>query len=166
MINLKLEDLLGYFQKNKIDAHLQQQTNQLYILYKIGEQEFPVFIRIFEGGELLQLLAFIPCNIVPGALNDTARLLHLLNKELDVPGFGMDENAMVLFYRCMIPAQNQKVDEALLQAYLNSIQVICKTFAAVVVAVATGAATYDEVLKKAQQTEKKAVKSKPSPKKH
>ena len=160
MINLELKSLLEHLRDKKIEAQIQKETNQIYILFKIAEKEYPVFLRIFEGGELLQLLAFIPCNIKPEALNDTARLLHLLNKELDIPGFGMDETAMVIFYRCMIPAKDQQIDEALLDAYLNSIQIIAKTFSAVIIAVAYGATTYKEVLKKSEEKGKPAPKSK------
>lgn len=160
MIKLELKKLLEYLHQKDLNAQIQKETNQIYILFKIGEQEYPLFLRIFEGGELLQLLAFIPCNIKHDAVNDTARLLHLLNKELDVPGFGMDETAMVVFYRCMIPAKNEEVDSKLLDAYMNSIQIVCKTFSPVITAVAFGTATYSEVVKKAKDNEKSATKKK------
>jgi hypothetical protein len=135
----------------QLAAEYQKETDQLYILFKVHEQEFPLFIRIFEGGELLQLLAFLPCNTTKESLNDTARLLHLLNKELDTPGFGMDESSSVVFYRLMMPIQNRTVDTRLLEAYIGVIQMVCKTFASVITAVALNAVTFEEVLTKARE---------------
>lgn len=150
-IPLKINKILDYVQKKGFPAELQAETGQIVIVFKIGERECPLFIRIFEGGELLQLLAFLPCNIESVALGDTARLLHHLNKELDIPGFGMDEATSVIFYRCMIPVQNQQFDGTLFTAFLNSIQVACKSFAPIIAAVAYGGASYEDVLKKARE---------------
>jgi hypothetical protein len=47
-----------------------------------------------------------------------------------------------------------ELDEALFSAYMNSIELICRSFAPVVVAVAFGAATFDEILKKAKEQNK------------
>jgi hypothetical protein len=151
VIPLKIQKLLDHVQKKGFHAELQAETEQIVILLKIGERECPLFMRIYEGGELLQLLAFLPCKVETGTLGDTARLLHHLNKELDIPGFGMDETASVVFYRCMIPAQNKQVDGALLDAFLNSIHIVCKSFAPIITAVAHGGAAFEEVLKKARE---------------
>lgn len=151
MIALSFENIQKHLKKKNIEAEKQAETNQLYVVLKIAEREFPLFIRIFEGGELLQLLTFLPCNTKPSTLADTARLLHLLNKELDVPGFGMDEDSSTVFYRCMIPVQKAQLDEVLFDAYMNSIELVCRSFAPVVVAVAFGAATFEEILKKAKE---------------
>lgn len=151
MVPLDLNKIREYLQTQKIDATLQSESNQLCILYKTGDREYPLFIRIYEGGEMLQLLAFLPCNTSQETFADTARLLHLLNKEIDIPGFGMDEDSQVVFYRCMIPIKEKMVDEALLNSYLNAIQVICQSFAPVVATVAYGAMTFDDVLKKTKE---------------
>lgn len=154
MIPLKLESVLEYLKNKGFDASIQKETNQIVIVLKLADRDFPLFFRIFPGEELLQVLVFIPCSIKPETVADTARLLHLLNKELDIPGFGMDENTSTVFYRCMIPVKNKEVDETFLSAYLNSIQVICKTLAPVIGAVAFGATTFQEVLQKTQTREK------------
>lgn len=151
MIKLDIDEIQAYLHQKGVNIHLQKETNQLYLLFKIAETEFPVFIRVFDGDELLQLLAFLPCNFSDITLEDTARLLHLLNKEMDIPGFGIDENASVVFYRCMLPASSQKIDAAVLDAYLNTIEVVCKSFTPVITAVAQGGLTFEEVLKKAQE---------------
>jgi hypothetical protein len=153
MIPLNLNKIQEYLKTKEINAEYQKETDQLYIVFKITEQEFPLFIRIFEGEELLQLLAFLPCNTKKGTINDTGRLLHLLNKELDTPGFGMDESSSVVFYRLMIPIYNKEVTPIFLDAYLNAVQVVCKTFASVIAAVAYGATTFEDVIAKAKEAD-------------
>jgi hypothetical protein len=154
MIPLSLKDIQKYLETKDLTVEEQKETNQLYIVLKISDFEFPLFIRIFEGGELLQLLAFFPCNTKSSTLGETARLLHLLNKELDVPGFGMDEDSFVVYYRCMIPVKDNQVDEALLNAYMNSIELVCRSFAPVVLTVACGGLTFEGILKQAHDLEK------------
>lgn len=151
LLSVEQDKILTYLKDKNINAQLQKETNQICIVFKLGEKEYPLFIRIFEGGELLQLLAFLPCNIKEKTAGDTARLLHLLNKEIDMPGFGMDEAASVVFYRQMIPAKDKKVDKTLFDAYLHAAQVVCQSFAPVIAAVAYGAATFQEVVQKSKE---------------
>lgn len=151
MIPLDLNKIREHLHSQGIEAELQKESNQLCIICKTGDREYPLFIRIYEGGELLQLLAFLPCKTKPETCADTARLLHLLNKEIDIPGFGMDESSEVVFYRCMIPVKEKMVDEALMNSYLSVIQVVCQSFAPVVAGIAYGAATFDEVVKKTKE---------------
>jgi hypothetical protein len=151
MISMDLTQIKEHLKSQNIEAEHQAETDQLVVIFKIAEREFPLFVRIYQGGELLQLLSFIPCNTKPETLNDTARLLHLLNKEIDIPGFGMDENSFVVFYRCMVPAQDQQIPTAVFDAYFNAIQVVCKTFAAVIAAVSLGGVTFEEVLQKTKE---------------
>src|ERR1700722_19094980 len=103
MLCLTMDHLREYLIAQKFPVHFQQETNQIYMLYTIGGKEFPLFMRIFGDADLLQLLTFIPCHLHSNATNSLARLLHLLNKELDIPGFGMDEAAKFVFYRVMLP---------------------------------------------------------------
>lgn len=151
MLDLTLDVLQEYLQKNQIDVQLQPETQQLYIVFKIDKIEYPLFIRIYEGGDLLQLLIFLPYDLKKSLVGDTARLLHLLNKEIDIPGFGIDETTGVIFYRAVIPCFDKKIDEGLLSSYLNSIQTICQTFTPVIGSVSTGAASFEKVLKTVQE---------------
>jgi hypothetical protein len=151
VIQLELDKLQKHLQDKKIHAQLQKETKQLCIILKIADKEFPLFIRIFEGQELLQMLAFLPCNTQSSTIADTARLLHLLNKELDIPGFGMDESTSVVFYRCLIPGKDKQIDEGLIDAFLNAVELVCKSFAAVIAAVSYGAVTFEDVLRKSKE---------------
>lgn len=153
MLNITPEALLAFMKKQKYEAAIQPDTSQVYTILKIDRKEYPLFLRIFEEGPLLQLLVFIPCPLEKEIAPDMGRLLHLLNKELDVPGFGMDENAGVIFYRLMLPAQAKKIDEELLTTFLKTTEHVCKMFSNPIEAVAFRHATLDEILKKAQEME-------------
>lgn len=151
MVALTIKALEEHLKMLKLEPQLQKETNQLIIIYKVGGADFPLFFRIFEGGDLLQMITFIPCNIKASAIPDLARLLHLLNKEVDLPGFGMDEKAGIVYYRFMLPALRGQVEGEILETVIDTIKKITETFANVIAAVAVGAASFDEVMKKASQ---------------
>lgn len=173
MITMNLESILAFLNKNQYQADIQADTQQAYTVFKIEQKEFPLFVRIFDEGHLLQLLVFIPSLLEPNknfsieevnahaaaepskqnTLGDMARLLHLLNKELDVPGFGMDEMAGVVFYRLMLPTPKKKIEEDLLLAYVKTAEHVCKMFSTPIEAVSSGKMTLDEILEKAQKLE-------------
>jgi hypothetical protein len=151
---LTLENVQSFLAKKKIDAQMQKETGQLYIANTFQGVEFPTFLRVYEGGELLQILLFIPSNIKAGTEKEVARLLNLINKEIDIPGYGMDENSNVIFYRIMIPAFKQQIQEEIIERYLSSLEQLCKTFTPAIVAVSQGHMTYEEILKKLQEADK------------
>lgn len=163
MINMTPEAILTFMHKNKYEADIQADTQQVYTIFKIGEKEYPLFLRVFDEGHLLQLLVFIPSHLEPSesltndkqktVLADLARLLHLLNKELDVPGFGMDETAGVIFYRLMLPTPNKKIESELLLAFLKTTEHVCQMFSTPIEAVSAGQMTLDEILAKAKEME-------------
>ena len=130
------------------DAEVQKDTGQIVSIFKIANQEFPLFLRRFDGSDLLQLLVFIPSQIKNGAKNGLARLLHMVNKELDIPGFGMDEDSDTCFYRIMLPTMDNHIDERILESYLKSLKLICEQIAPTVMAVANEVATFEDILRK------------------
>ncbi len=178
MINITPESLLNFMQKNQYESDIQADTQQVYTIFKINQKEYPLFIRVFDEGHLLQLLVFIPCHLEPNEqfalgkkgsepshsesskgknqkamIADLARLLHLLNKELDVPGFGMDEMAGVIFYRLMLPTPKKRIEEDLLLAFLKTVEHVCQMFSTPIEAVSSGQMTLDQILAKAQEME-------------
>lgn len=154
MSTLTLENIQKLLQKKKHDASIQQETQQVYTIVKVGEREFPLFVRIYDQGELVQLLAFFPCQLKAETVGDVSRLLHIFNKELDIPGFGMDEVAGVVFFRCMIPMKKNKLDEQLIETFLNTIELACQTFSPTIEAIALGIVNLDEMIRKAQEQAK------------
>lgn len=173
MTNMTPDSILTFMRKNKYEADIQSDTQQVYTIFKIDKKEYPLFLRVFDEGHLLQLLVFIPCMLEPNehlvlgkksqldstphsqqaVIADLARLLHLLNKELDVPGFGMDEMAGVVFYRLMIPTPKKKIEDDLLLAFLKTVEHVCQMFSTPIEAVSSGQMTLDQILAKAQEME-------------
>lgn len=151
MIPLKLNSLLKHLKDKHYDVHDQPETNQIYVIFELHKQKFPLFLRIIEESGLLQMLVFMPFNLSQTAVSDTARFLHLLNKELDIPGFGMDEDARVIFYRIMIPAKNKEIETEIFESFVQSMKNVSESFFPVVAAVGQGAATFEEVLKKMKE---------------
>ncbi len=153
MFQATLPDLLECMRRHKYEVDIQHDSKQIFTILKIEKQEYPLFLRIFEESQLLQLLVFIPTQMTPATTVDVARLLHLLNKEVDMPGFGMDEMANIIFYRLMIPLHKKKVDEELFLTYLKASKHICEMFALPIEAVASGHATLNDILEKVKQSE-------------
>ncbi len=151
MLNMTLESLLTHMRENSYEAHIQADTQQVYTILKFNKKEYPLFLRIFDEGHLLQLLVFIPIHLKKEVIPDMARLLHLLNKELDMPGFGMDEMAGVIFYRLMLPTPKKKINGEILTAFLKTIEQVCTTFASPIEAIGLGQMTLEDILKKAQE---------------
>lgn len=151
MITVSLDSLLEFLQKHQYNAKMQSETSQVYTILKVSNQDFPLFMRIYSESDLLQLLVFFPCELKKHSTADLARLLHMLNKEIDIPGFGMDEIAGAVFYRLMIPIQNKKISEDLLKSLLETIERVCKMFATPIQAVSYGTTTLDEILRKSNE---------------
>lgn len=147
MLDVTLEGIFNHLKQKNLDPKIQHETQQVYVMLSIHGQECPLFFRIFDGGHLVQLLAFIPCTLDRHLVGDMARLLHILNKELDIPGFGMDETASVIFYRFMLPTADKKLDSQLFDAFLKTFEQVCNTFTPPIQAIGSGAASLDEVLK-------------------
>lgn len=153
MIVLTLEKILEFLKTRGHQAHLQKETKQVALILNVDGVEFPAFLRILSDGPLLQLIVFLPCNLSEKTVPELSRLLHLLNKEMDIPGFGIDEDAGVVFYRVVLPALSRKVDPTLFETYINSLKIICKSFTPVIQSVAQGTMTFDAIRKKARETQ-------------
>jgi len=177
MIDCTPGSLLQFLRKEKYDADIEKESQQIYTIFKINDREYPFFLRVFDEGHLLQLLAFIPSHLEPNQdfafsistnappaasnekqktmIGELARLLHLLNKELDVPGFGMDEMAGVVFYRIMLPTPRKKIDPELLLAYLKTVEHVCSMFSIPIQAISSGEMTLQQIIAKAKEMDKK-----------
>lgn len=141
MVPLKINSLMDFLRQQKYDMKLQNETQQLYTILNIENREFPLFIKVDSGGSILQCMLFMPCTMTLKAPPEVARLLLLLNKEIDLPGFGMDETAKVIFYRCVLPTTGS-IDKTLLNNVMGALPRIARAFYPIIALVATG--TYFE----------------------
>ncbi len=146
--DLNQNNLLKYLNELKLKPILQKQTNQIYIEMKILNSDVPVFFDIRSENAFLHTIAYLPYQLQKKTLHEAARMLHHLNRELDMPGFGMDEQEKLMFYRCMIPCLNKKIDEQLLNVYLSTTRVACETFMQGISSIVTGGLTVDEMFSK------------------
>lgn len=146
MINLTLENIKKYLATKDYSFEVQKETDQLHAVLKFQGASYPLFIRIFERSDMLQLLLFLPCTIKEGCQSELARLLHRINKEVDVPGYGMDESSNVVFYRFMLPGYKGQIEETGILSYLRSLEKLCDTFTVPIVAVAQGRLTFQAIL--------------------
>ncbi len=158
MIELNLNALLQFLKEQGLQASIQQETQQVYAPLQVEQREFPFFSRVFDQSGLLQLLVFIPCKLQDKTLSDVCRLLHMFNKELDIPGFGLDEVAGVVFFRCMVPGHDGEIPEDTVLSFLQTLKTVCNSFSPAVEAMAAGAITFDQMLAKAKEAQKNLEK--------
>lgn len=153
MIPCNMDSLMKFLEAQKLNPTLQPETGQAYVVFKVNAQEFPLFFRIYEGDELLQMLIFFPVQVRKERFDTMGRMLHLLNKEIDLPGFGIDETVGLVYHRIMIPVFNKKIDTHLFTTYIAAIPKICEQFYPALVATATTEHSFDELLKRSKKTE-------------
>lgn len=60
MIPCNMDSLIKFLEAQKLQPTMQPETGQAYVIFKINAQEFPLFFRIYEGEDLLQMLIFFP----------------------------------------------------------------------------------------------------------
>ncbi|MGR3951738.1 MAG: YbjN domain-containing protein [Chlamydia sp.] len=132
---------------------IHDKTDQIHTSYIYEENEYHIFIGSLNDGNFVQLITFIPCVVVDTSINDVCRFLHIVNKELDTPGFCYDEETKTVLYRIVIPCIRKEIHEELFEAYLHASKNTCETFGTVVQALAIGAMSLNEVFEKMVENE-------------
>lgn len=151
MTKLTQDSLFQFLKKNKLEPTLQKESGQIYIVASIANQDVPIFFGIRRDGLILQIIAYLPFEIRPQSVPEVARLLHYLNKELDIPGFGMDEPHELLFYRTIVPCKRAEFDEELFDIYLSTLKVACDTFMGAIAMIGSGASSFEEAIQKMKE---------------
>ena len=161
---MKISDanIIQSLSSQNIKAETQKETNQIYFLLKHEDVNFPSFIRPLDGGNLLQIMVFIPVNVQKEGAENLSRFLHMANKELDMPGFGMDEASASVFYRVVVPTLEQNIDDTLFKAYIKTSRDVCATFCTIIQALSIGAITMDEVLAQLKKANEPSSKKSPA----
>lgn len=89
--------------------------------------------------KVLHLFVALPFFIKPEAMGEVARLLLLLNKPLDIPGFGIDETARLAFFRYGLFTNKGHHAVRLMVALIGVIHLLVDSLTAQIEAVANGA---------------------------
>lgn len=124
----------------------EQGSDQIYILLTIAQREVPIFFGLRGNNTLLQTIAYLPYDLQDPTKGEVARLLHAVNKEIDMPGFGMDEAQKLMFFRSVIPCPNGELNEKLLELYLATTRIACETFMDAIAMTAAGLSSTEQVL--------------------
>jgi hypothetical protein len=146
MLRVNLDEILKYLKQSGYAAEIQKETQQIFFILKQDKREFPLFIKIFPD-KMVQLLAFLPCQIKQEQIPSVARLLHILNREIIYPGFGMDEKARFAFFRCMIHNNKDEISEIVLEKSIQQTSDACKNYSPAVEALAIGITQLEDLLK-------------------
>ncbi|WP_348664158.1 YbjN domain-containing protein [Chlamydia vaughanii] len=146
---------LSHFLKNAgLEPLLERESGLTYINIQAEDHELPLFFVIRNEGEILQLICYFPYQLHDNQKESTARLLHLLNRDLDTPGFGMDEEQGLIFYRLVIPCLNGEIHEKLLRIYIDTIKLVCDSFSHAIGLISSGNMNLDELKKQARKENK------------
>lgn len=146
--DLNQDSLLKFLNKHGLEPTFQKETNQTFVLMQIKQVSVPIFFGLSRESGLLQVVAYLPYQLRKESIAEVARMLHILNKELDMPGFGMDEKDLLIFYRTAIPCLNLQVNEQLLTHYVATIRFACETFMHLIASIAAGTIKTEDYLNK------------------
>jgi hypothetical protein len=129
------------------------ESEQVSILLKLENIEFPTFFRIVSEGPVIQTVTFLPVSCDSETVADVSRLLHLINKEIDFPGFGLDETTSTIIYRTAFLYLDGDLDERILQLSLRGISTACTNFTPVISSLTEGRITLTHILEEDDEPE-------------
>lgn len=138
------ESVIKALESRGINASLQKETGQVFIQKTIEGVDFPFFLRILPSGPFLQCVSFIPCEVVEQDPKEFLSLLHVLNRRIDLSGFGFDETSRFCFLRYNIPCFKNELDLDTLVEILRRMEECLKSFAGILIAVAKDKNAYEE----------------------
>ncbi len=156
MTKLTNEDLLKHLEEKQLKPQLQEETGQIVMAFRLNEKDFPIFLRIAEDEDFLQVLSFLPTKIKEGQHSAVARFLHHINNQVNLPGFSMDDQQDLVFYRIILPCPNKEVNEAMLEKFLGAIFNVSNTFFPIVSSLAEGISSYKDTMKKLRELKPEA----------
>lgn len=151
-LDFDINAIVSYLKANQLPAELQKETGQFYIRYKIQNFDVPVFFVLHAESKLLQIVAYLPYQLPEKTLGETARMLHILNKEMDMPGFGMDEKESYIFYRAIVPCLDGKLDARLFNMYLGTTRIACDTFMHAIGLIVSGTVGVNQLMKERKES--------------
>ncbi|AHK63063.1 hypothetical protein BOKEGFJH_00189 [Chlamydia avium] len=152
--SLNQNNLSNFLKQIGLQPLLERESQLTYINIQVEDHELPLFFVIRNNGEILQMICYFPYQLHDEQKGTTARLLHLLNRDLDTPGFGMDEEQGLIFYRIVVPCLQGQINETLLHIYIDTIKLVCDSFSNAIGLISSGNMNLDELKKQAKKEQK------------
>ncbi|MBJ7450004.1 MAG: YbjN domain-containing protein [Parachlamydiales bacterium] len=128
---------------------IDEDNQQFFIIHKIDEMELPLFFKVASSFQHIQVIAYLPIKVDPEVYNDVARLLHQINCEIDVPGFGLEEKEGMIMFRIFVPCQNGYCTSEFVLSFIDVIHRAFESYKNLILAVVEKETTLDEILAKA-----------------
>ncbi|SPN73543.1 Uncharacterized conserved protein,Family of unknown function (DUF1790) [Chlamydia serpentis] len=151
---LNQNNLTKFLKNSDQEPLLERESGLIYINIQANDNDLPLFFVIRNEGEILQLICYLPYQLYDAHKGPTARLLHLLNRDIDIPGFGMDEEQGLIFYRLVLPCLNGEIHDTLLRIYIDTIKLVCDSFSHAIGLISSGNMNLDELRRQALQEQK------------
>lgn len=148
VIDLNEKNVIDFLRKKKFTPTLQPENQQIFIEIEAAGQKLPMFLGLISDKYVLQLVTYLPYHLYEESLGSMARFFHFLNKELDLPGFCMDEKSKLMFFRSVIPSIEGKIDDRYIDLYLKTTEVACETFMQAIESLVSGSSSIEDIVKK------------------
>ncbi|MDP1834643.1 MAG: hypothetical protein Q8K75_01825 [Chlamydiales bacterium] len=94
-----------------------------------------------EEEQIFQLLVVLPFLVEPRMIGEVARLLLLLNKPLDLPGFGLDEVTRLTYFRHSLLTKKGHLSPRVMLAMVGTIAFLVESLMPQIELVANGSST-------------------------
>jgi hypothetical protein len=121
----------------------------------IDQKQFSSSKEAVEGStksyNFLQFACCLPFKVQESALWEMARMILLLNKGLELPGFELSEVDGIVYYRYVLPVVDNHVEETLLICLFGTIDFLVKGFTDKLEQIATGAKTAQQLVEESQK---------------
>ena len=99
-----------------------------------------------DGDHLLQFVSSLPFELNASVAGDTARMVLLVNKVIELPGFGMSEIDTSIYYQHVHVCRKGHFEDETVGQLLSSILHYVDEFAPVVEEIAVGAKSFGAVV--------------------
>ncbi len=139
---LNTNDLLKFLHKMELTPELEPHSGQVFISKPFEGVDFALFFSPRDNA--LHLITYFPYQFEKVIAGDLGRLLHILNKQIDMPGFCMDEKEGLVFYRTVLPCIDGNVDINLLGMHMGAHKRVLEMCHRVIFAVASGKVKLEE----------------------
>ncbi len=121
-------EILRFLKAEGHDVQTDAETQQHYFMFSLANLEVPFFVKVDKDNILLQLVSYLPFQVAKDGAPTLARALHVFNRQMEVPGFGMEETEGTVFYRLVYPCPSKQIDEATTRLLIHAAALAIETF--------------------------------------